>query len=223
MRWLVAVAAFLLLACGAAPAGAGPRFTEPGPKAVLQSGDTIRVAWSLANGLDDFGEMEILLSLDGGRTFPVRLTRDLEPDTTTLDWRVPALPTDRARLALRAGDGDEPAAERILLVSEEFSIEVGPSSRLEPTLPVRGEWRTREALDGDRTEAPLDPMTWGPAVPALHLASDLPEVSAPPRPQPVADGGASLSLGAFESVAVAPRLRPPPPLSRTPVDIPRRE
>lgn len=92
--------------------------------------------------------MELLLSIDGGRSFPVRLTRDLTPQTSALFWRVPALPTRHARLALRAGDCEEPAEERVILVSSEFAIEEQGATGAESFHLVRGEWRTRDALDG---------------------------------------------------------------------------
>lgn len=101
--------------------------------------------------------MELVLSLDGGRTFPVRVTRDLSPSTSGLTWRVPALPSPRARLALRVGDSGEPPDEEILLVSEEFAIEIGAVSRLEPTAFVRGELRTLEALEDGQSASLPDP------------------------------------------------------------------
>ncbi|HXU30883.1 MAG TPA: hypothetical protein VN851_09930, partial [Thermoanaerobaculia bacterium] len=48
------------------------------------------------------------LSVDGGKRFAVRLTRELSGDATSYAWRVPLLPSGAARLALRANlDGHE--------------------------------------------------------------------------------------------------------------------
>jgi hypothetical protein len=52
--------------------------------------------------------MELLLSLDGGRHFTVRVTPDLEADRGSYAWRVPPLPSGDARLAVRVNlDGRE--------------------------------------------------------------------------------------------------------------------
>lgn len=49
-------------------------------------------------------EMEILLSLDDGRTFPVRVTREIEAGEREMRWKVPAMATASARLRVRFGD-----------------------------------------------------------------------------------------------------------------------
>ena len=87
--------------------------------------------------------MELVLSLDGGETFPLRLTGELQRGTRRVAWRVPALPTERAALALRTGDED--GDERIVLVSGTFAIVGDPSAAPEDIRYAEGEWRTREA------------------------------------------------------------------------------
>lgn len=106
------------------------------------------------------GERELILSLDGGRTFPVRLTREIEPDEGSVSWRVPALPSEHAVLALReGGDGSE---EEIVAVSAEFTIFQGPGLPAEELRFQNGEWKTREADPGG---AGLPTSSLGEAVP----------------------------------------------------------
>ena len=208
----------------AAPStGATFGFSWPPGREALAAGSSVNLAWSLPADHDEvFGEMELVLSLDGGRTFPIRLTRDLSPATRALALRVPALPSPHARLALRVGDAGEPADEEILLVSEEFAIEVGAVSRLEPTAFVRGEWRTLEALqEGKKTAQPIPgiiPET-GPAVaPAKHRAS-----ATAPRQRPAAAERPTLRTVAFKTAALSDQPSRRPGLPRIPADTPRRE
>jgi len=110
----------------------------------------VELQWNLASVPFGFEESELVLSLDGGRTFPVRVTGDFDPATRRVFWRVPALPTDRARLAVRAGADEEPAQETLLLVSPPFVIsDSAPDSAPEELFAVGTEWRTQEALEVD--------------------------------------------------------------------------
>jgi hypothetical protein len=213
----------LLAGALAGAAGATGRFTAPGSGGPFDSGATVRVAWDLPGGsAEAFDEMELVLSLDGGRTFPIRVTRDLGPSARSLFFRVPALPTTRARLALRAGGGEEPGAEEILLVSDEFVIEADPASPLEPTAPVRGEWRTREAIDRGAARAPTDPHTFGASEPALQAARELPTAVAP-RPRPAARSAVTRCASTLESTSAASIGPPRPTVSHAPGNIPQRE
>ena len=96
-------------------------------------------------------ERELVLSLDGGKTFPVRLTREIEPGDRMATWRVPVLLTEHAVLALReGGDGFE---EEIVATSAEFVIHPTPGSPVEELRFRDGEWKTREA-DAGRVNLP---------------------------------------------------------------------
>ena len=213
----------MLVVAGAALAQDGGRFVEPRAGEALESGDKVRLAWNLPDAqTQEFDEMEIVLSLDGGRTFPVRVTRDLIPGTRSMLFRVPALPSTRARLALRAGDGGEHDAESILLVSDEFAIVARDSPPLEPTASVRGEWRTREAFDSGQTQPPPDPRTLGAGGPSLRFVGEALDAAAP-RPRPPAEGSAPRCAGTFDSAVTAGVPPPRPEWSRAPREIPRRE
>ena len=112
------------------------------PGGSLRAGDitTLRFAVGL-----ETEEMEVLLSLDGGRTFQLRVSREMSPGTNEIRWRVPNLPTAAARLALRARDRGD--AEVIRAVSEEFAILPADAEPLEDLRRFRGEWRAGEALE----------------------------------------------------------------------------
>jgi hypothetical protein len=184
-----------------------------------QAGTTVPVAWSFAaDAAPGFGEMELILSLDGGRSFPIRVTRDLDPRTFALAWRVPALPTGQARLALRAGDGEEPDNETILLVSEGFSIEADPGLPLEATFVERGEWRLREALDGKDAARIPAPPSLGDGAPAMTTARELP-ASAAPRREPLPAPACHRSAPDFEAIplpALGSRVTPEPARPQAP-------
>jgi hypothetical protein len=140
--------AALLLALGlrCAPAAAGG-FSAPEAGARLSPGSLCTASWSPTPGTAVARETELLLSLDGGLTFPIRLTRDLHPETYSVLFRVPHLPTTNARLGHRIGLGRPGEAELIETIGPEFVIEPDFHASLEPLVSVRGEWRTHEALE----------------------------------------------------------------------------
>jgi hypothetical protein len=122
---------------------------EPVRGARLQPGAIGRVSWALGvSGEREFDEMELVLSLDGGRTFPLRVTREVSPSEESVLWRVPRLPSEHARIALRTGRGEK--KETIRTVSAEFTILADSEDPLEQLCRVRGEWRTREAAGSSR-------------------------------------------------------------------------
>jgi hypothetical protein len=87
------------LAFGAAAAAAPVISLPANGGAALVPGQVVEVRWSgLPAGVE---EMELMLSLDGGRHFPVRITPDLDADHGSCSWQVPRLPSRTARLALR--------------------------------------------------------------------------------------------------------------------------
>lgn len=154
--WLkgAAFAAAVLLGPSRALAAPGAFVSSPGGGRV-QPDEELSLSWRLdpaaTRGRD---EMELVLSLDGGVTFPIRVTGRLEPGSTGLRWRVPGLPTEHARLGLRAGEDDRPDSEEILAVSDPFVIASAELDGIEELYAVADEWRTREALEG----APVRPL-----------------------------------------------------------------
>jgi hypothetical protein len=131
------------LAFGAAAAAAPVVSLPANGAAALVPGQTVEVRWSgLPAGVE---EMELLLSLDGGRHFPVRITPDLDADHGSYAWQVPHLPSGAARLALRIRlDGREVIAGRSPL----FRIAAGDRA----SRPVAA----RRRRDGDLWLGDLD-------------------------------------------------------------------
>src|SRR5690242_19787531 len=112
-RTLVFALAWLALAGSAfatefvATVEAPVRLAAPAPEAILQAGGMAEIAWEPLAGLARIGpfeEWEAFLSLDGGKTYPLRITPHLDRDLRRVQWRVPPVPADDARLLLRFGN-----------------------------------------------------------------------------------------------------------------------
>ena len=133
---------------------------SPGAGEALAPGAVVEVRWAslcdVARGGEkrEIDEAEVVLSLDGGRTFPIRVTPELRPCTTRFLWTVPALPTIHARLALRAGSEQRDATESLEILSGEFRILSDPDGRVEKLRRHVDEW-------------------WIPPPPAALTAEDL--------------------------------------------------
>jgi len=159
------------------PAEATPaRVRTPTAGAAVVVGSVVEVSWTPLP--PEAKEMELYLSLDGGRSYPLRLTPQLPPGLTTLLWRVPNLPTPAARLRLRVGipgRGEVDAAP-----SPMFRIVAPGPVSAEPVVLRSGElWLGR---GGDA--APLTPSSLadaGEEVSALHHFSPVGEAPRGPR------------------------------------------
>lgn len=132
-----------------------------GPGASLVAGSTVEVSWAVpCPDLAGSRETELILSLNGGVTFPIRVTPEMAACATSFRWQVPALRTAHARLALRAGTGEGSESERLDFISEEFAILAGEAPDSEDLVRVSGEWWTRQALKAAGAEdLPLKSMT----------------------------------------------------------------
>ena len=111
-----ALAIFLSTAvpAGAAAIGAPPpaaadlasslsaiRFLQPPERSSLHEGEIVEIRWSGVPG--DADEIELLLSVDGGQHFSLRLTDELNSGSNSYLWLVPGLVADNASLAIRVG------------------------------------------------------------------------------------------------------------------------
>ena len=93
--------AALALTLSAAPALAAPRSALADPGAEIQAGQIVELSWGeLPAGVE---EMEILLSLDDGQHYSIRVSPELDAHERHYRWRVPNLPAGRARLRMRLG------------------------------------------------------------------------------------------------------------------------
>ncbi len=162
------------------PAEASPaRVQAPTAGAEVVVGSLVEVSW---NALPkEAKEMELYLSVDGGRHYSLRLTPQLPPGLAGLLWRVPNLPTPAARLRLRVGipgrgevDGEPSPVFRI--------VAAGPVSA-EPVVLRGGElWVGRGS-----NSSPLTPPSVGDvgeevlALLVLPLPAEAPRF---PRPGP---------------------------------------
>jgi hypothetical protein len=109
-----------------APAARGASFARELPDRVVP-GQEIVLRWSdLPPAVE---EVEILLSLDGGRSFPIRVSPQLDVKESAFRWRVPGVGAGQAILRLRLG-----TAERELEgpVSRTFRISGATSCDLAP-------------------------------------------------------------------------------------------
>ena len=151
-RVCVLAAALAVTARLAAGYGAGGQLVAPAAGAALPAGGIVTVRWTpVDRGAEEF---ELLLSLDGGRTFPLRLTEMLDPRSTSYVWHVPNLPSGTARLRLRVG---VEGRELLLAPGPEFTVAgdaVAPTERLTYR---RGEWWPTEGVASEPRAVAVEP------------------------------------------------------------------
>jgi hypothetical protein len=210
MLALVAVAACAASAAAAEPeaggstaalvrAAAGLRLGLPARE--VPAGEVVEITWSALP--HEVEELEILLSVDGGRHYGLRVTPECDPGARRFLWRVPNLVTGAARLRARLGShGQEIEAAP----GEGFAIvgaEAGPFA--DPAFHERGWWSALDAL-------PAAPQP-GPAVQQARSALRDPRAAGPPprdalAPAPAAPAGGVASTSA--SAPSLPQIRPAP-------------
>jgi hypothetical protein len=135
-RFLLALAGLVLAAPVAQaqaplPESVPVRLVSPEPEATLLAGSEAELEWAPLEPLVGIEEWEAFLSLDGGRTYPVRITPHLDQDLRRVRWQVPGLPTSDARLLLRLGDEHRETAVEL---PQRFSIAAAPG--LEQAFPL---------------------------------------------------------------------------------------
>jgi hypothetical protein len=81
------------------------RLISPTARQVLYPGQIIRVEWRSVLPNINLGacEMEVWLSLDGGRTFNTLISPWMDPKAQYFYWTVPNMPTNAAVLDVRFG------------------------------------------------------------------------------------------------------------------------
>jgi len=167
--------------------------SEPGPRLRVSSrgpvrpGDRVEFAFDGdRRGVDEF---EILLSTDGGRTYPMRITEPLRPATRRLLWRVPRLACKEIRLRVqfhRDGheiEGQESAPLPLIGddADDEGGIPIPHAVETEgPPLPSRGRGSPRAGSEAEAGETadperrrPLDAERLAPST-VITVPSSLP-------------------------------------------------
>jgi hypothetical protein len=189
------------------------RLLSPSSGTVLAAGTSATLEWIPLAGLgrQDWEEWEAFLSLDGGATYPVRITPHLDRDLRRVTWKVPSLPSANARLLLRVGDERR---ERVFELPERFTIALPPRATPSPGVlgsaldlrrrvwqrgePARpGEPGVLAWVEGSRQGGPMVEVVAAEparAVPGLSLPAGIPvppavAAEAPPSGAPAADPG----------------------------------
>ena len=104
----------------------------------LTAGSTAELEWTPGERfaeLRDVQEWEAFLSLDGGATYPVRITPHLDQDLRRIRFQVPPLPARDVRILLRFGNETRETAVEL---PERFAIAASPGllPAVERTLPL---------------------------------------------------------------------------------------
>lgn len=117
----------LLLVLVALPASAADRemarLVAPAAGAELEAGSVASITWEGLALPEHADEWEAFLSLDGGRTWPLRITPHLDISIRFFEFRVPDFPTHDARVLLRFGDERR---EVEMVAPQSFAIAHGP-------------------------------------------------------------------------------------------------
>jgi len=142
------VVAGLCLLGVSAVASSGP-IVGSAPGRPLEAGTVVDVSWSGVP--ENAEEVELLLSLDGGRRVAVRLTEQFSPGAHSYAWRVPNISARRASLVLRMGiEGREIESPP----SEPFEI-VPNAGRVRESVELRNEELWLNENGAARDAAPL--------------------------------------------------------------------
>jgi len=245
---LAGLAAVILLA-GAQPSLARPEATlpsdlhpivqlAPSQGTVLVAGSSAELRWAELAGfaeLREVEEWEAFLSLDGGKTYPVRITPHLDRDVQTVRWEVPSAASSDARLLFRFGREEEGEVGYSPQVSFKIELKAGPTPvRISEAAPEPGEaalpgqagvvsWMagSRRGTELRQVEArrPLE-LNPRPALGAGSPVEPLPYAPEERKTEVRADLAASTALGSWSerpepAPAADPLVPPIPPLLQT--------
>jgi hypothetical protein len=138
----------LLLAFLALPALAAgqemARLVSPAAGDELAAGSVAMIEWEELALPEHTVEWEAFLSLDGGRTWPLRVTPHLDISIRRFTFTVPDLPTAEARMLLRFGDERREVG---MEAPQRFSI--APAAFVAPRSRIRVLSRGERAREGD--------------------------------------------------------------------------
>ena len=196
-------------AAGAARAAARPDADAPClilPRVdAVRPGDEIRIGWSA--GSNAIEELELLLSVDGGRHYALRISPELDPRVGAYVWRVPNLAAADARVRIRFHrDGREADGAP----SESFRI-AGERTSAAALVAENLWWANPRALDVPGARDALAPAAQSLGV---HVSSRTPAI--PSRAQDLAPGSArAAGFAAAERGAESPPVTASPAWTRS--------
>jgi hypothetical protein len=136
-RLAILCAGFAAAIALAAPARADAPSPLVQPPAEVRAGEVIELRWHDLPATVE--ELEILLSVDGGRHFALRVSPELEARERVYRWRVPNLATSDARLRIRMGTRE---GERETAPTRAFRIIAREDAPIERILFHEGTWWT---------------------------------------------------------------------------------
>jgi hypothetical protein len=174
----------------------------------VRGGQTITLRWTVESDVD---ELELLLSGPDFST-ELRLTPQLSGHTASIQWNVPNLDLDSARISLRVGTWH---GESVIATSEPFRIVA--DARYERALidVHEGEWWV------DRSAQPLDPSSLGDR--HSFTASSFVSDEFDRRPDDTLPSSVETPAALRPAADVAVEAAALPLLRRTPRDIPQRK
>jgi hypothetical protein len=185
---------------------------EPIPGGRLVAGELVEISWR--DLPQEVEELEILLSVDGGLHYALRVSPELDGRETRYRWRVPQLTTADARLRIRmriAGvETDGPIGPR-------FEIAALAGRPVELAQVHEGSWWTGIEPLG------AGPRPWfgdGTRLPQLGAAASARDFDAPGRCAATRSQCSSFQRPGVEH---APTSRPTQDIDSTPRSVPRRE
>jgi hypothetical protein len=138
----------------------------------VRAGEIVEIRWGdLPLGVD---EMELVLSVDGGRHYPIRISAEMSGRENSFRWRIPNLGVREARVRLRA---HHDLREVESGPSDEFSILADPTRPTELEQLNEGEW-----WDGFGSfDVDTDVHGLAGTRPAFHNLAGGTDSEAPPR------------------------------------------
>jgi hypothetical protein len=174
-------------------AGASPiRCVEPAAGVRLVAGEVAGISWEPVPGGSRlrFEEWEAFLSVDGGRSWPFRLTGHLDAGIREAAFRVPIVVSNEAFLLLRSGD------ERVERESAPIPIRIVSAGPAPASVALPSLGPGESARPGERGV-----LEW----------VDSPRDGRDHSLRQVADGGFGLDRVDSHDGRALPRTTPPPP------------
>ena len=191
------IAAAALLSCAllasAGPVSAAAARTLLELPCELRAGELVEIRWGPPAARVE--ETELVLSTDAGRHYSLHISPELDHRAGRFLWRVPNLPADRARLALRIGG---PGCELVWAASSPFRITGDPRlPHARFAVCEGGAWDPLELTNPSRESAWDAPRArYETAV--LHGSAET-----PPRSPACVPAGPNTGTGALQPQAVS--------------------